>query len=120
MLRREGIGAIAFCPLAQGLLTNRYLDGVPADARAAKDPRFFKPADITDEKLAKVRRLDRLARTRGQSLAQMSLAWVLRDPAITSALIGASKTSQIEENLGALANLQFSRAELQEIESAVK
>ena len=120
MLRREGIGAIAFCPLAQGLLTNRSLAGVPADARAAKDPRFLKPADLTEEKLAKVRRLDALAQTRGQSLAQMALAWVLREPTITSALIGASKTSQIEENMGALANLQFSRAELQEIESAVK
>jgi L-glyceraldehyde 3-phosphate reductase len=120
VLRREGIGGIAFCPLAQGLLTNRYLGGIPADARAARDPRFLKPGDITPERLAQVRRLDALARTRGQSLAQMALAWVLREPAITSALIGASKTSQIEENIGALKNLQFGAGELAEIESAVK
>jgi L-glyceraldehyde 3-phosphate reductase len=120
VLRREGIGAIAFCPLAQGLLTSRYLHGIPGDARAVRDPRFLKAGDITEEKLAKVRRLDALAQTRGQSLAQMALAWVLRDPTFTSALIGASKTGQIEENLGCLDNLQFSRAELQEIESAVK
>ncbi len=120
VLRREGIGGIAFCPLAQGLLTGRYLGGIPADARAARDPRFLKPEDITVEKLGKIRRLDALARARGQSLAQMALAWVLREPAITSALIGASKTSQIEENLGALQNLQFGPGELAEIERAVK
>lgn len=113
----EGIGGIAFCPLAQGLLTNRYLGGIPADSRAAHDPRFLKPEHITGEKLAKIRQLDALARTRGQSLAQMSLAWVLRNPAITSALIGASKVSQIEENLGALQNLAFSPDELAKIES---
>jgi len=120
VLRREGIGAIAFCPLAQGLLTNRYLGGIPADARAARDPRFLKPEDITEEKLAKIRRLDALARARGQSLAQMALAWVLREPAITSALIGASRTSQIEENLGALQNLSFGPGELAEIEATLK
>src|SRR5476649_2160155 len=90
VLADEGIGGIAFCPLAQGLLTNRYLAGIPADARAARDPRFLKPEHITEEKLAKLRKLDALARARGQSLAQMSLAWVLRNPVITSALIGAS------------------------------
>ena len=120
VLRREGIGGIAFCPLAQGLLTSRYLAGIPPDARAARDPRFLKPEDITEEKLGKIRRLDALARARGQSLAQMALAWVLREPAITSALIGASKTSQIEENLGALKNLQFGPGELAEIESTLK
>src|SRR5205085_4244341 len=91
VLADEGIGGIAFCPLAQGLLTNRYLAGIPADSRAAHDPRFLKPEHITEDKLRKIRALDALARTRGQSLAQMSLAWVLRNPAITSALIGASK-----------------------------
>jgi len=120
VLRREGIGGIAFCPLAQGLLTNRYLGGIPADARAARDPRFLKPGDITAEKLGRIRSLDALARARGQSLAQMALAWVLREPAITSALIGASKTSQIEENMGALANLQFSPDELAAIERMLK
>ena len=116
VLTEEGIGGIAFCPLAQGLLTNRYLGGIPADARAARDPRFLKPEHITEEKLGRIRRLDALARARGQSLAQMSLAWVLRLPAITSALIGASKVGQIEENLAAIDNLAFSPAELAAIE----
>jgi L-glyceraldehyde 3-phosphate reductase len=116
VLAREGIGGIAFCPLGQGLLTNRYLAGIPADARAARDPRFLKPEHITEDKLAKIRRLDALARARGQSLAQMALVWVLRQPAITSALIGASKTSQIEENVAALNHPTLSPAELGEIE----
>jgi L-glyceraldehyde 3-phosphate reductase len=118
-LLREGIGGIAFCPLGQGLLTNRYLGGIPADARASRDPRFLKPEHITEEKLKKIRALDLLARARGQSLAQMSLAWVLRQPAITSALIGASKPQQIEENLGAIDNLAFSAEELAAIDRIV-
>jgi L-glyceraldehyde 3-phosphate reductase len=117
VLTAEGIGGIAFCPLAQGLLTNRYLAGIPADARAARDPRFLKPEHITEPKLAKIRQLNALAQARGQSLAQMSLAWVLRQPAITSALIGASKVSQIEENLGALKNPSFSPSELAAIDA---
>jgi L-glyceraldehyde 3-phosphate reductase len=116
VLVREGIGAIAFSPLAHGVLTDRYFAGIPADARAARDPRFLKPEQITDALLAKTRRLDALAKTRGQSLAQMALAWVLRQPAVTSALIGASKTSQLEDNLGALRNLAFSRDELARID----
>lgn len=116
VLADEGIGGIAFCPLAQGLLTNRYLAGIPADARAARDPRFLKPEHITEEKLAKLRKLDALAKTRGQSLAQLALVWVLRQPTITSALIGASKVSQIEENVAALKNLKLSKDELAEIE----
>jgi L-glyceraldehyde 3-phosphate reductase len=119
-LQDEGIGAIAFCPLAQGLLTNRYLAGIPADSRAAHDPRFLKPEHITAEKLEKVRQLDSLARARGQSLAQMSLAWVLRTPTITSALIGASKRSQITENLGALKDTRFSAAELAAIDTILQ
>jgi L-glyceraldehyde 3-phosphate reductase len=119
VLADEGIGGIAFCPLAQGLLTNRYLAGIPADARAARDPRFLKPEHITPEKLGKIRQLDTIARGRGQSLAQMALAWVLRNPVITSALIGASKTSQIEENVAALKNLAFSADEIAAIERAV-
>jgi L-glyceraldehyde 3-phosphate reductase len=115
----EGIGGIAFCPLAQGLLTDRYLAGIPADARAARDPRFLKPEHITQEKLGKIRQLDALARARGQTLAQMSLAWVLRNPAITSALIGASKTSQIENNVAALKNATFSPDELTRIDQIV-
>lgn len=116
VLADEGIGGIAFCPLAQGLLTSRYLGGIPADSRAGHDPRFLKPEHITEEKLTRIRHLDALARARGQSLAQMSLAWVLRQPAMTSALIGASKVSQIEENLGALKNLKFSPDELAAID----
>jgi L-glyceraldehyde 3-phosphate reductase len=119
VLVREGIGGIAFCPLAQGMLTGRYLHGIPADSRASHDPRFLKPENITDDKLARIRKLDAIARERGQSLAQMSLAWVLRQPAITSALIGASKTSQIDENLGALKNLAFGADELKAIEGAL-
>jgi L-glyceraldehyde 3-phosphate reductase len=116
VLAREGIGAIVFSPLAQGILTNRYLDGIPADARAARDPRFLKPEHLTPAKLAQVRRLDALARARGQSLAQMALAWVLRQPVVTSALIGASKPAQLEENLRALEAPPFSAAELAAID----
>ena len=116
VLTREGIGGIAFCPLAQGLLTNRYLTGIPADSRAGHDPRFLKPEDITQDKLARIRQLDALAKTRGQSLAQMALIWVLNNPAITSALIGASKVSQIEENIAALKNPSLSPEEIVSIE----
>jgi L-glyceraldehyde 3-phosphate reductase len=116
VLAEEGIGCIPFCPLAQGLLTNRYLDGIPADARAAKAHGFLKPAALTPAVLAKVQKLHALAQTRGQSLAQLSLVWVLRNPVITSALIGASKVSQIEDNLAALKNPGLSPAELTAIE----
>ena len=119
VLINEGIGGIAFCPLAQGVLTNRYLGGIPADSRVARDGRFLKAEHLAPDKLARVRELDALARARGQSLAQMSLAWVLRHPAINSALIGASKVAQIEENLGALQQLEFSSAELAAIERIV-
>lgn len=115
----EGIGGIAFCPLAQGLLTNRYLAGIPPDSRAGHDPRFLKPEHITEEKLGKLRQLDALAKQRGQSLAQLSLAWVLRNPAITSALIGASKVSQVEENLGTLKNLVFTKDESAKIDRII-
>lgn len=116
VLVREGIGGIAFCPLAQGLLTSRYLAGIPADSRAAHDPRFLKPEHITEDKLAKIRQLDALAKGRGQSLAQLSLIWVLHNPAITTALIGASKVSQIEENVAALKNPSLSADELTAID----
>jgi L-glyceraldehyde 3-phosphate reductase len=116
VLTLEGIGCIPFCPLAQGLLTNRYLAGIPADSRAGHDPRFLKPEHITETKVGQIRALDALAKKRGQSLAQMALAWVLRLPAITTALIGASKISQIEDNLGALKNLEFSEDEIAAID----
>jgi L-glyceraldehyde 3-phosphate reductase len=119
VLTEEGIGGIAFCPLAQGLLTNRYLTGIPRDSRAVRDPRFLKPEHVTEEKLAKLRKLEVIAKTRGQSLAQLSLVWVLRNPAITSALIGASKVSQIEENLAALKNPKLSSDELLSIERII-
>ena len=116
VLQREGIGSIAFCPLAQGLLTDRYLAGIPADSRAAKPSGFLKPEAITKDKLAKIRKLNKLAKARGQSLAQMALAWVLRGGKVTSALVGASKVSQIEENVAGLANLEFAAEELQQID----
>ncbi len=114
-LVQEGIGGIAFCPLAQGLLTGRYLQGIPEDSRAGHDPRFLKPEAITEDRRSRLLRLNAIAQARGQSLAQMALAWVLRQPAITSALIGASRSSQIEENMGALKNLAFSPDELKAI-----
>lgn len=116
VLAREGVGCIPFCPLAQGLLTDRYLNGIPADSRAAHDPRFLKPEDITEAKLAQLRALNEMARARGQSLAQFALAWVLRQPVVTTALIGASKTRQIDDNLGALKNTTFSDEEIARID----
>jgi L-glyceraldehyde 3-phosphate reductase len=115
-LLQEGVGSIVFSPLAQGLLTGRYLSGIPADARAGRDPRFLKPEHITDDKLARIKALDVLAKVRGQSLAQMALAWVLRQPAVTTALIGASKPEQIAENIAVVKNLQFTPGELMKID----
>jgi L-glyceraldehyde 3-phosphate reductase len=119
VLAEEGIGCIAFSPLAQGLLTDKYLGGIPQGSRASKSHGFLRPAHITDEKLAKVTRLNDLARARGQTLAQMALAWVLRHPQMTSALIGASRVAQIDDAVGALRNLAFSAGELQAIEAAL-
>ncbi len=112
VLEREGIGGIVFCPLAQGLLTSRYLGGVAADSRIGRDTPFLKKAHLTEQTLAKIRALDAIANARGQSLAQMALAWVLHQPAVTSALIGASKVAQIEENVRALDRQDFSAEEL--------
>lgn len=120
ILQDGGAGCIAFCPLAQGLLTNKYLKGIPADSRAAKEGSFLKEKDVTEEKIAKVRLLAELAAERGQSLAQMSLAWVLREGKVTSALIGASRVSQIEENAAAIQNLDFSSEELTRIDDILK
>lgn len=119
VLDREGMGCIPFSPLAQGLLTNRYLKGIPEDARAAKAHGFLKADRITPEVLARVKALDTLAVERGQSLAQMALAWTIRDKRVTTALIGASKVSQLEDNLAALKNLHFSSEELAAIEKAL-
>jgi L-glyceraldehyde 3-phosphate reductase len=119
----EGIGSIVFSPLAQGLLSDRYLEGIPADSRAGSSAVFLKPEHITDSKLTTVRKLHDLAGARGQSLSQMALAWVLRPQAkhqVTSALIGASKPEQIVENVGALKNLSFTAAELSWIEEILR
>jgi L-glyceraldehyde 3-phosphate reductase len=116
-LSTEGIGGIAFSPLAQGLLTDRYLGGVPAGSRASKPGTFLNRADVTEERLAKVRALGELARQRGQSLAQLALAWTLRHGAMASALIGASKVEQVEQCVATGNNLHFDAQELQRIES---
>jgi L-glyceraldehyde 3-phosphate reductase len=115
LLEREEIGMIAFCPLAQGLLTNKYLNGIPSDSRAASSSNFLKRDDIDVLKLKKIQLLNELAAERGQSLAQMSLSWVLRNPSIASALIGASKPSQVQDCVGALKNLTFTEEELTKI-----
>jgi L-glyceraldehyde 3-phosphate reductase len=111
-LELEGIGCAVFSPLAKGVLTDRYFKGIPADSRAGHDQRFLRPADITDEILAKTKKLNDLAQSRGQTLAQMALAWVLRHKVVTSALIGASKVQQVEDCVGAVKNLHFSAEEL--------
>ncbi len=117
VLKEEGIGCIAFSPLAQGLLTDKYLAGIPQGSRASKPHGFLRPADITEERLTKVRKLNELAHARGQTLAQMALAWALRHQGMTSVLVGASQVSQIEDNVAALANLQFTEEELARVES---
>ena len=117
VLEKEGIGCIAFCPLAQGLLTNRYLNGIPSDSRANKPHGFLKRNDVSERRLAQVRALKELAESRGQSVAQLALAWVLRDARMTSALIGASRVEQVEQNVAALGNLRFSSGELAKIEA---
>ncbi|MFV8765867.1 aldo/keto reductase, partial [Yersinia enterocolitica] len=116
-LDEYGVGSIAFSPLAGGLLTDRYLAGIPLDSRAASDSKFLNPEQLSAEKLAKVRQLNELALDRGQKLSQMSLAWVLRGGRVTSALIGASKISQIDDAVGMLANTEFSDAEIKAIEN---
>jgi L-glyceraldehyde 3-phosphate reductase len=116
LLSEEGIGCIVFSPLAQGLLSDRYLEGIPSDSRAAKPHGFLTPSHITEEKLMKVRRLQALAKARGQTLAQMVIAWVLRLPAITSALVGVSSLRQLEDNVSALRSPAFSPEELSAID----
>jgi L-glyceraldehyde 3-phosphate reductase len=117
VLEQEGIGCIVFSPLAQGLLTDRYLNGIPEGARATKTERVWLTRDDVSATISKVRRLTEVAWKRDQKLAQMALAWVLRKPQVTSALVGASSVTQLETNLKALENLQFTAEELQEIEA---
>ncbi len=111
-----GKGIIAFSPLAQGLLTNRYLNGIPSDSRASRDNRFLKQSSITEEMLKKIRGLSKIAEQRGQTLAEMALSWVLKDGVVTSALIGASKSEQILDNIKAIQNTSFSAQELEAID----
>jgi len=120
VLSKEGIGCIVFSPLAQGLLTDRYLNGIPSGARATKTERVWLTPDDVNASLEKVRKLNAIAGQRGQKLSQMALAWVLRQPAVTSALIGASSVAQLEENLGTLNNLGFTGQELDSIEAILK
>ena len=115
-LEDEGIGCIAFSPLAQGMLTDRYLDGIPPDSRAGREGTALASDRLTEEALAKVRALNEIAARRGQSLAQMAIAWVVRDPRVTSALIGASSVAQLEANVAALDRLGFDEDELAEID----
>ncbi len=116
VLEENGVGCIPFSPLAQGLLTNKYLEGIPEGSRASKAHGFLKPTDITDEKISKVKKLNELAKKRNQSLAQFALAWLLKDSRITSVLIGASSPQQLEDNLKSLDNISFSIDELNQIE----
>jgi L-glyceraldehyde 3-phosphate reductase len=118
VLHKEGIGCMVFSPLAQGMLTDRYLNGIPEDSRIRKDGRFLK-AEQVKKHLDKITKLNAIARTRNQTLAQMSIAWVLRKPEVTSALIGASKVSQIDDLHGALVNLRFTEEDLRNIDSVL-
>ena len=110
-------GIIAFSPLAQGMITNRYLNGIPADSRVKTDGRFLNEASLTEERLTQIKNLNELAGQRGQTLAEMALSWILKDGQVTSVLIGASKPSQILDNIGALKNTSFSEEELKKIDS---
>lgn len=120
ILVEEGIGCIVFSPLAQGQLTDRYLNGIPSGARATKTERVWLTPDDVKSNLPKVQKLNEMARARGQSLAQMAIAWTLRKPAVTSSLIGASSVKQLEDNLAALNNLKFGEEELGRIEEILK
>ncbi|TAM93540.1 MAG: L-glyceraldehyde 3-phosphate reductase [Chitinophagaceae bacterium] len=120
VLEKEGVGCIPFSPLAQGLLTNKYLHGIPADSRAAKPTGFLKESEVTEERLKKIRQLNELAMNRGQSLAQMALSWILKDKRITSVLVGASRPGQLSDSLKCLDNQNFSEGELNKIEGILK
>ena len=120
VLEENGVGCIAFSPLAQGLLTDRYLKGIPEDSRAAKPSGFLQTSEITEEKISKIKKLNQLAQQRNQSLAQMALAWLLKDKRVTSVLIGASSVEQLSNNLAALNNVHFSADELSAIEEVLR
>jgi len=120
VLEAEGVGCIPFSPLAQGMLTNKYLHGIPEDSRAAKASGFLQTSQITPERLEEIKQLNELAKQRGQSLAQMALSWILKDPRVTSVLIGASKPEQLADSLKCLDNIVFSAEELAKIEEILK
>ncbi|WP_210486027.1 L-glyceraldehyde 3-phosphate reductase [Rufibacter aurantiacus] len=120
LLEQEGVGCIPFSPLAQGLLTNKYLKGIPENSRAAKPHGFLQKGDITEARLNQIRQLNELAEGRGQSLAQMALAWLLKDPRVTSVLIGASTPAQLADSLKCMQNTQFSQDELSRIETILQ
>lgn len=120
VLEKEGVGCIPFSPLAQGMLTNRYLTEIPEDSRAAKPHGFLKREHVTDERVAKVRQLNEIAQARGQTMAQLAIAWVLRRPVVTSALIGASRVEQIEDIVAGLSRLDFAQDELDQIEQILQ
>jgi L-glyceraldehyde 3-phosphate reductase len=115
-----GTGSIVYSPLEQGLLTGRYLDGIPEDSRAASDSPFLSKDAVTEDLVARLRALDEIAASRGQTLAQLALAWVLRGGRVTSALVGASSPRQLEDSVGALGNLDFDAEELARIDAIVK
>ena len=117
--REEGVGIMAFGPLAGGRLTGRYLNGIPADSRAGHDPRFLRPSDINEQLLATVRKLNEIAEARGQSLAQLALVWALRLPEVTSVLIGASRAEQVRENARALENMNLTDEELAAVDAVL-
>jgi L-glyceraldehyde 3-phosphate reductase len=117
-LAQEGLGCIAFSPLAQGLLSDRYLKGIPSDSRAARDF-FLKQNDIDEHRLTQIRALSAVAKERGQTLAQMAIAWVVRDQRVTSALIGTSRVEQVEQNIASLSNQKFSEEELRQIDKVL-
>lgn len=120
VLETNGVGCIPFSPLAQGLLTDRYLNGIPAGSRASKPSGFLQESDVTPEKIEKVKKLNELALKQGQSLAQMALAWILKDKRITTVLIGASSVTQLDNNLDALKNTHFDKEELEAVEKILR
>jgi L-glyceraldehyde 3-phosphate reductase len=120
LLAKEGVGCIPFSPLAQGLLTNKYLSGIPADSRVAKGVGFLTENNITEERLSQIKKLNDIAITRGQSLAQMALSWILKDERVTTVLIGASRPEQLTDSLKCLNNISFSSEELQQIEQILQ
>jgi L-glyceraldehyde 3-phosphate reductase len=119
VLEEEGMGCIAYSPLAQGMLTDKYLEGIPPGSRAAKETGFLQQSQVTPELVEKARKLNEIAANRGQKLSQMALAWILRDSRITSVLLGASSIEQLDENLATLSNLQFSEEEYRLIEAVI-